>query len=85
MSKPPAERPSQASSSGFVYFASQRNRAHELKSLHVLGFFKNFPSSYQPRPSSPPPRTCAIAKTTPRSRRGSFLSFLFFLKVEVEV
>ena len=37
--------------------------------MNVFVLCSSLPSSYQRRPSSPPPRTWAIANTTPRSRR----------------
>ena len=39
--------------------------------MNVLRLCSSLPSSYQRRPISPPPRTCAIAKTTPRSSSDS--------------
>ena len=48
-----------------------RVSAHAMKSVNVLALCSRRPSSYQPRPSSPPPRTCAIANTKPRSSSDS--------------
>ena len=42
-----------------------------MKSVNVFRFASFFPSVYQARPSSPPPRTWATTKITPRSSRDS--------------
>ena len=39
-----------------------------MKSVNVFFFFSILPSSCHVFPISPPPRMCAIATTTPRSR-----------------
>ena len=39
--------------------------------MKVFFFESIFPVSYQCRPISPPPRTCATAKTMPRSSRDN--------------
>src|SRR5690606_34414589 len=71
MSRPPAEPPRATVRSGEVQPVLARCRAHAMKSVKVLRLASSLPSSYQRRPSSPPPRTCATAKTTPRSSRDS--------------
>ena len=65
----PADPPRATRRSGAVHRSSISLRAHATKSLKVLGLARSLPSSYQRRPSSPPPRTWAMAKTNPRSRR----------------
>ena len=42
-----------------------------MKSVNVLVLCSILPLSYQPRPISPPPRTCAQAHTMPRSSKLS--------------
>ena len=37
--------------------------------MNVFFFLNSLPSSYHQRPSSSPPRTCAMAYANPRSRR----------------
>ena len=39
--------------------------------MNVFFFSSIFPWSYHGRPISPPPRTCAIANTNPRSSSDS--------------
>ena len=46
---------------------STRWSAQATKSVKVLGLASSLPSSYHDRPISEPPRTCAMAKTQPRS------------------
>ena len=70
-SSPPADPPRATSRPGDVQPAVARCRAHATKSVNVLALRSILPSSYQPRPSSPPPRTCAIAYTNPRSSSDS--------------
>ena len=58
----------------FLYYAypwSVRCLAQSTKSVKVLRLLCSLPSSYHCRPSSPPPRTCATANTTPRSSSDS--------------
>src|SRR5262245_1264522 len=71
MSSPPAEPPRATRPGGAVQPAFARCRAHATKSVKVFFFDSNLPLSYQARPISPPPRTCATAYTTPRSTRDS--------------
>ena len=67
ISMPPADPPRAASRSGVVKPRVTRWRAQAMKSVKVCGLADSFPSSYHCRPSSPPPRTWAMAKTKPRS------------------
>ena len=60
-SRPPAEPPRATRRAGDVQPSLARCRAHATKSVKVLILFSILPSSYHRRPSSPPPRTCAIA------------------------
>ena len=69
ISSPPALPPRATSCSGVVHPWSIRAWAQATKSVKVVGLAKNLPCSYQDRPISPPPRTWAMAKTKPRSRR----------------
>ena len=69
ISNPPALPPLMARRSGAVYPAATRCSATAMKSVKVFRFRSSFPSSYQGRPSSSPPRTCAMATTKPRSSR----------------
>ena len=62
ISSPPAEPPRADNRSVDVYPASHRWRAQVTKSVNVLRLCSSFPSSYQCRPHSPPPRTCAIGE-----------------------
>lgn len=71
INRPPALPPSATSRSGPVTPASIRCRAQATKSVKVFFFASVLPFSYQCRPISPPPRTCATAKTMPRSRSDS--------------
>ena len=72
MSNPPALRPEMASFDVEVQPVATRCSATSTKSLNVFFFARYLPSfSYQCRPISPPPRTCATAITTPRSIRGT--------------
>ena len=71
MSSPPALPPRATSRSGEVHPTSTSVRAQATKSVKVLGLAASFPSSYQARPISPPPRTWAMANTKPRSSRLS--------------
>ena len=71
ISRPPADPPRATSRSGDVHPWPARCRADATKSVNVLALCSIFPSSYQARPSSPPPRTCAIAYTKPRSSSDS--------------
>ena len=71
ISRPPALPPRATRRSGAVHPSPTRVRAQATKSVKVLGLAASFPSSYQWRPISPPPRTWAMAKTKPRSRRLS--------------
>jgi hypothetical protein len=66
---PPALPPSTTSRSRLQYFPATRNPAAAMKSVNVFLFFIRRPSSCHALPMSPPPRTWAMAKTTPRSRR----------------
>ncbi len=69
ISRPPAEPPRAMIRSlqpdAFMCLATS------TKSVNVLRFLVSLPSSYQRRPISPPPRTCAMAKTNPRSSSDS--------------
>ena len=60
-SRPPAEPPRATSRRGDVQPSLTRCRAHATKSVNVLILCSILPSSYHRRPSSPPPRMCAIA------------------------
>ena len=71
ISRPPAEAPRATSLSLAVQPALTRCRAQATKSVNVFFLASSLPSSYQRRPSSPPPRMCATAKITPRSSRLS--------------
>ena len=71
MSIPPALPPSATSRSGEVSPESIRCRAQSTKSVNVLRLDSVLPFSYQSRPISPPPRTCATANAIPRSRSES--------------
>ena len=66
-SMPPADPPSATSLSWEVNPLSTRSSATSMKSVKVFFFLRILPSSYQRRPISPPPRTCATAKIRPRS------------------
>eukprot|EP00882_Tetradesmus_deserticola_P021960 GHRQ01023817.1.p1 GENE.GHRQ01023817.1~~GHRQ01023817.1.p1 ORF type:complete len:122 (+),score=6.92 GHRQ01023817.1:484-849(+) len=46
-----------------------RCSAHAMKSVKLFFFCMYLPSSYQWRPISPPPLTCATATSQPRSSR----------------
>ena len=67
MSRPPAEPPRATRCRGEVQPAAARCWAHATKSENVFCLAISRPSVYQRRPSSPPPRTWATAKTKPRS------------------
>ena len=71
ISSPPALRPSAPSRAGSTRPLAPRCSAAATKSLKEFFFSSSLPWSYQSRPISPPPRTCAIAMTTPRSRSES--------------
>ncbi len=71
ISRPPAEPPRATSRSGDVQPDLARCWAQATKSVNVFFLASILPSSYQRRPISPPPRTCATAKTTPRSSSDS--------------
>ena len=71
-SSPPADRPRAEirlpSTSAREPGASPASQlATAMKSSNVFGFARSLPCSHQFRPHSPPPRTCAIAYTMPRS------------------
>jgi hypothetical protein len=55
--------------SGEVMPICCRWRAQATKSPKVLALWWSLPASYQGRPRKPPPRTWAMAKITPRSRK----------------
>ena len=67
--RPPALPPSMTNLFALVNFCAMRNSAEEMKSVKVLSLLRIRPASCQGLPSSPPPRMCAMAKMTPRSRR----------------
>ena len=69
--RPPALPPRMTRRSAAVHPSAMSFSAQEMKSLNVFILFINRPCSYQGRPISPPPRTCAMAKTNPRSSRFS--------------
>src|SRR5215468_4750641 len=71
ISSPPADPPRATILSAVVKPELTRNVAHAMKSVNVLRLCMSLPSSYQRRPSSPPPRTCATAKANPLSKRDS--------------
>jgi hypothetical protein len=60
-SMPPALAPWVATLPFEVYFCSMRYSAEAMKSVKVLIFFIIRPASRHSSPSSPPPRTCAMA------------------------
>src|SRR5262249_61715360 len=60
-SSPPAEPPRAISRRELVQPRLTRCSAQATKSVNVLVLRSIFPSSYQRRPISPPPRTCATA------------------------
>src|SRR3954447_98683 len=70
ISRPPAEPPRATRRSAAVQPFLTSVRAHATKSVKVFRLVSILPSSYQRRPISPPPRTCAIAYTTPDVGRG---------------
>ena len=73
MSRPPAEDPSAARRWSATHPEECSHFAQAMKSVNVFFFFRSLPSSYQARPISPPPRTWAKARTTPRWRAETFI------------
>src|ERR1700691_2651481 len=71
ISRPPADPPRATRREADVQPAETRCPAQATKSLNVFFFSSIFPWSYHGRPISPPPRTCAIANTNPRSSSDS--------------
>ncbi len=71
ISRPPADPPRATSRDGAVQPSLTRCSAHATKSVNVFVLRSSFPSSYQRRPISPPPRMCAMAKLNPRSSSES--------------
>jgi hypothetical protein len=71
MSSPPADPPRATIRSADVQPVFARCWAQATKSVNVFFLASILPSSYHRRPISPPPRTCATAKTTPRSSNDS--------------
>ena len=61
ISRPPAEPPRATSRSALVHDEDTSACAHATKSVNVFFFASILPFSYQRRPISPPPRTCAMA------------------------
>ena len=57
--------------SGSATPSSTSARPQATRSSKVLGLAASFPSSYQRRPISPPPRTWPMAKAQPRSSKES--------------
>src|SRR5919206_2796494 len=68
ISSPPALPPVMTRRSREVYFWLTRYSAAAMKSVKVSFFVIIFPASCHSLPRSPPPRLCAVAKTTPRSK-----------------
>src|ERR1017187_4380734 len=64
---PPALGPVPPSFRGLVYPFLMRYSAQEMKSFHVFGLVVLKPALYHSSPFLPPPLTCAMATTTPRS------------------
>ena len=63
INNPPALPPSATRFSGRVTSVATRWRATAMKSVKVFFFSSSLPCSYQGRPSSPPPRTCATTNS----------------------
>ena len=61
MRSPPALPPEIATFAAEQYLCAMRNSVQRIKSVNEFFLFSNFPSSYQVRPSSPPPLMCAMA------------------------
>ena len=71
ISRPPAEPPIAAIRAGSTQPDSASQSVAAMKSVNVFFLCSFLPSSYQCRPSSPPPRMCAITNTMPRSSSES--------------
>ena len=71
ISRPPAEPPRATSRDADVQPDCSRCSAHATKSVKVFFLCSSLPLVYQARPISPPPLTCAIAYTKPRSSSES--------------
>jgi len=71
MSSPPALAPLATSARGSAQPESIKWDAAAMKSVKEFVLCSIRPCSYHERPSSPPPRTWAMANETPRSRRLS--------------